>query len=48
MTRLITATEKPVGPHTDQTARDALDDFGLVITCNLATSPVTGMTEVVG
>jgi hypothetical protein len=46
--RLITATKKPVGPHTDQSARDALDDSGLVITGSLPTGSATDMTEVVG
>ena len=30
MITMQTLTDKPLGPHIDQGARDALDDFGLV------------------
>ena len=42
MIRAITEKETVIGPHVDQSARDVLDDLGLVPTYGtaVATSPI--------
>lgn len=47
MLRANAVREKPIGPHIDQCARDALDDRGLVANDDVAVGAATNTMEVV-
>lgn len=44
----MTTKIAPCGPHTDQDARNRIDDWGLVVPDGVVVGAVTGRMEVMG
>lgn len=44
----MTTKIAPCGPHTDQDARNRIDDWGLVVPDGIVVGAVTGRMEVMG